>query len=56
MRETIGSLGKKLLAVLVLALAAYVIFKLVVGLVTAVAWIIVAVVAVIALIWAVRTL
>ena len=56
MRGSAANLGKKLIAVVVLALAAYVVFKLVIGLVTAVAWVVVAVVAVVAVIWAVRTL
>lgn len=56
MRESAAGLGKRLIAVLVLAAAAYVLFKLVIGFVAAIAWVVVAIVAVIAVIWAVRTL
>jgi len=48
--------GRKLLAIGVLALAAYILFKLVVGFVTSIAIIVVAVLAVVALIWALRAL
>ena len=40
----------------VLVVAAYILFKVVLGFVAAVAWIVVAVVAVIAVIWALRVL
>jgi len=56
MRETAATLGKKALAALVLLVAAYVLFKVVVGLVTGLVWVIVAVLAIAALVWAVRTL
>lgn len=48
--------GKKLLAIVVLLVAAWVLFKLVLGVVTAVAWIVVAVLAVVAIVWAIRVL
>ncbi len=48
--------GKKLLAVLVLLVAAWILFKIVLGVVTAVAWIVVAVLAVVAIVWAIRVL
>jgi hypothetical protein len=48
--------GKKLLAVGVLLLAAYVLFKVVLGFVAAVAWIAVVVLAVAAVVWAIRVL
>jgi hypothetical protein len=48
--------GRKALAVLVLLLAAYVVFKVVVGVVTAVAWVLVAILALLAVAWAVRVL
>ena len=38
------------------ALAAWVLFKLVIGVVAAVAWFVVAIVAIVAILWAVRTL
>jgi hypothetical protein len=48
--------GRKIVAVAVLLLVAYLLFKVVLGFVTAVAWIAVIVVAVIAAIWAVGVL
>jgi hypothetical protein len=48
--------GKKLLAVGVLLLAAYVLFEVVLGFVAAVAWIAVVVIAIAAVVWAIRVL
>lgn len=48
--------ARKLLAVAVLVVAAYVLFKLVLGFVTAIAWFVVAVVALLAVVWALRVL
>ena len=48
--------GRKLLAVGVLLVAAYVLFKLVIGVVTTIAWIIVVVLALVGIAWAIRTL
>jgi hypothetical protein len=56
MGQRVGDLGRKLLAVLVLVIAAYVLFKVVLGLVAAVAWIIVVVIAVAAVVWAIGVL
>ena len=56
MRERASDAGKKLLAIGVLAVAAYVLFKLVIGVVTTIAWIIVVVLALVGIAWAVRTL
>jgi hypothetical protein len=56
MGELASEAGKKLLALGVLLVAAYVLFKLVLGVVTAVAWVVVAVLAIVAIAWAVRTL
>jgi hypothetical protein len=56
MGEAVSEAGKKVLAVGVLVLAAYLLFKLVLGFVMAVAWIAVVIVAVLAVIWAVRVL
>lgn len=56
MGEALSQAGRKLLAVAVLLLAAYVLFKVVLGFVTAVAWIAVVVLAVVAVIWALRVL
>jgi hypothetical protein len=49
-------LGRKALAILVLLGAAYVLFKVVIGAVTFVAWIAVVVVALVAVVWAIRVL
>jgi hypothetical protein len=51
-----SSLGKRALALVVLLIAAWVIFKVVIGLVTAAATIIVVVLAIFAVIWAIRVL
>ena len=56
MREKAKAGGMKLLAIAVLLVAAWVLFKLVLGFVAAVAWIIVAVIAVFAVVWALRVL
>jgi hypothetical protein len=56
MREHAANAGKKLLAIAVLLLAAWILFKIVLGFVTAVAWIAVAVLAVLAVVWAIRVL
>ena len=56
MGEAISNAGKKVLAVGVLLLAAWILFKVVLGFVTAVAWIAVVVLAVIAIVWALRVL
>ena len=50
------SLGKRALAFLVLLIAAWILFKFVIGLVTAVATVVVIVLAVFAVIWAIRVL
>jgi hypothetical protein len=52
----VSDLGRKLLAIAVLVIAAYVLFKIVLGLVAAVAWIIVVVIALVAVVWAVGVL
>jgi hypothetical protein len=56
MGQMASDIGRKALAVLVLIVAAYVLFKLVLGFVAAIAWIVVAVVAVMAVVWALRVL
>jgi hypothetical protein len=56
MGQAVSDGARKLLAVAVLVVAAYVLFKLVLGFVAAIAWIVVAVVAVMAVIWALRVL
>jgi hypothetical protein len=54
--KTGPSFGARVIAVVVLAIAAWILFKVIIGVVAAVAWFVVAVVAIIAVIWAVRTL
>ena len=56
MRESAGDLGRKALAVLVLILAAWILFKVAVGIVAAVFWIVVVVLAIAAIVWALRVL
>jgi hypothetical protein len=56
MRESAGDLGRKALAVLVLVLAAWILFKVAVGIVAAVFWIVVVVLAIAAVVWALRVL
>jgi hypothetical protein len=47
-----SDIGRKVIAIAVLLVAAYILFKLVIGVVAAVAWIVVLVLAVVAAIWA----
>jgi hypothetical protein len=54
--KTGPSFGARILAAIVLAFAAWILFKVVIGIVAGVAYFLVVVVAVIAVIWAVRTL
>jgi len=54
--ESKPSIVSRLLAVVVLAIGAWILFKLVIGTVVAIAWTVAAIVAVIAVIWAIRTL
>jgi hypothetical protein len=54
--KTGPSFGARVLAAVVLAFAAWILFKVIIGVVAAVAWFVVVIVAVIAVIWAVRTL
>ena len=56
MGQLASDIGRKALAVLVLVVAAYILFKVVLGFVAAVAWIVVVVLAVIAVVWALRVL
>jgi hypothetical protein len=52
MGQLASDIGRKVLAIGVLLVAAYILFKMVIGVVAAVAWIVVLVLAVIAAIWA----
>ena len=54
--KTGPSFGARVLAVVVLAFAAWILFKVIIGIVAGLAWFLVVVVAVIAVVWAVRTL
>ena len=56
MRAAAGDLGRRALAVGVLLIAAYLLLKVVIGVVTAVAWIVVLVLAVVAVLWALSVL
>lgn len=56
MRETAGDLGRKAIALLVLLVAAWILFKVVLGIVAVVAWVVVVVVAIAAIVWAIRVL
>jgi len=52
MGEMASEVGRKVIAIAVLLVAAYILFKVVIGFVAAVAWIAVIVLAVVAAIWA----
>jgi hypothetical protein len=56
MAQHAADAGKKLLAIAVLLIAAWILLKIVIGFVATIAWVVVAVVAVIAILWAIRTL
>jgi hypothetical protein len=56
MREAARDTGRKALALGVLLLAAWVLFKIVLGVVATVAWIVVVVLAILAVVWALRVL
>jgi hypothetical protein len=51
-----SGLATKALAIVILLVAAWILFKLVIGVVAAVAWIVVAVLAVVAVLWAMSAL
>jgi hypothetical protein len=56
MREAASNVGRKALAILILAVAGFLLFKALIGTVVAVLWIVIAVAALVAVIWAVGTL
>jgi hypothetical protein len=56
MREAASNAGRKLIAILILAVAGFLLFKALIGTVVAVLWIVIAVVALIAVVWAVGVL
>jgi hypothetical protein len=51
-----SSLGKRAIAVLILLVAAWILFKAIIGIAVAVFWVVLVVAAVIAVIWAIRVL
>jgi hypothetical protein len=56
MGQLASDAGRKLLAVLVLLIAAYILFKIVLGVVTAVAWVAGVILALVGVVWAIRVL
>jgi hypothetical protein len=56
MRERVNDFGKRALALVVLLLAAFVLFKIVVGAASAIVWTLVAIVVLVAAIWALSQL
>jgi hypothetical protein len=56
MSETLSNIGGKALAVVILLVAGWILLKIVIGVVTFVFWSVLAVVAVIAVIWALNRL
>jgi hypothetical protein len=56
MEKTGPSFGARILAAVVLAIAVWILFKVIIGAIAAIAWIVAVVVALIAIVWAVRTL
>jgi hypothetical protein len=56
MRESLEGAGKRAIALLVLLGAAFILFKVVLGIVTFVAWVVIVVIAIAAIIWAIRVL
>ena len=56
MSETLRDIGGKALAIVILLVAGWILLKIVIGVVTAIAWIVIAVLAVIAVIWALNRL
>ena len=56
MKAAASDLGKRALAALVLIIAAYVLFKVVIGIVAGILWILLVIVAMVAIVWAARIL
>jgi hypothetical protein len=56
MREAASNVGRKVVAIAILALAGFLLFKAVIGTVVAVLWIVVVIVAIVAVIWALGVL
>ena len=56
MSESLSNIGGKALALVILLVAGWILLKVVIGVVAAVAWIVIAAIAVIAVIWALNRL
>jgi hypothetical protein len=56
MGETMATIGRKTVALIVLLAVAWLLLKVVIGVVTAVAWVGVVIVALVAVVWALRVL
>ena len=56
MSRSVSDLGGKLVALVILLVAGWILLKIVIGVVTAIAWIVVGVLAVIAVLWAINRL
>ena len=56
MRAAAGDLGRRMLAILVLVIAAWILLKIVIGIVAGLATLIVVVLAIVAIVWALRVL
>jgi hypothetical protein len=56
MGEAVSQAGKKLLAVVVLLIAAFVLFKIVLGFLAGIVWIAIIVASLVAIVWALRVL
>ena len=56
MAQSAANAGKKLLALGILLVAAWVLLKIVIGFVASIAWIAVAILAVVGIVWAIRVL
>jgi hypothetical protein len=56
MADAAAAVGRKMLAILILVAAAYLLFKVALGFVMGIVWVLVAVVAVVGVVWALRVL
>ena len=56
MGQAVSDAARKLLAVAVLLVAVYILFKVVLGVVAGIAWIAVVVLAIVGIVWAIRVL
>jgi hypothetical protein len=56
MSESLSNIGSKALALVILLVAGWILLKVVIGVVTFVAWTVIAIVAVVAVVWALNRL